>query len=80
MIPGVSRSGATIVGGLLLGLVGIAVVNAYTQNLAGIDAAALTPRLTLLALGISLLLGLVSGLLPARSASRLNITEALGRL
>lgn len=68
------------VGGLLLGLVGIAVVNAYTQNLAGIDAAALTPRLTLLALGISLLLGLISGLLPARSASRLNITEALGRL
>lgn len=68
------------VGGLLLGMVGIAAVNAYTQKLAGIDAAALTPRLTLLALGISLLLGLVSGLLPARSASRLQITEALGRV
>ncbi|GMA13814.1 ABC transporter permease [Deinococcus metallilatus] len=68
------------VGGLLLGLVGIAAVNAYTQSLAGIDAAALTPRLTLLALGISLLLGLISGLLPARSASRLSITEALGRV
>ncbi|GAA5511685.1 macrolide export ATP-binding/permease protein MacB [Deinococcus carri] len=67
-------------GGLLLGLGGIAAVNAYTQHLAGIDAAALTPRLTLLALGISLLLGLVSGLLPARSASRLSITEALGRV
>lgn len=68
------------VGGLLLGLVGIWGVNAYTQNLAGISAAALTPRLTLLALGISLLLGLIAGLLPARSASRMRITEALGRI
>ncbi|MBZ9751471.1 ABC transporter permease [Deinococcus sp. HMF7604] len=66
--------------GVLLGLLGIAGVNLYTQDLAGIDAAALTPRLTLLALGISFLLGLLSGLLPARSASRLNITEALGRV
>ncbi|GGM00318.1 ABC transporter permease [Deinococcus aerophilus] len=68
------------VGGVLLGLGGIWAVNLYTQNLAGIDAAALTPRLIVLALGISLLLGLLSGLLPARSASRLNITEALGRI
>ncbi|GAA3828476.1 ABC transporter permease [Deinococcus aetherius] len=68
------------VGGLLLGLGGIWAVNLYTQNLAGIDAAALTPRLTALALGISLLLGLLSGLLPARGAGRLSITEALGRV
>ncbi|WP_161881244.1 ABC transporter permease [Deinococcus alpinitundrae] len=68
------------VGGLLLGLVGIWGVNLYTQNLAGFDAAALTPRLTLLALVISLLLGLIAGLLPARSASRLSINEALGRV
>jgi len=68
------------VGGLLLGLVGIWGVNLYTQNLAGFDAAALTPRLTLLALFISLLLGLIAGLLPARSASRLSINEALGRV
>ncbi|CAM3487291.1 ABC transporter permease [Deinococcus saxicola] len=68
------------VGGVLVGLVGIWGVNLYTQQLAGIDAAALTPRLVLLALGISLFLGLVSGLLPARTASRLNITEALGRV
>lgn len=68
------------VGGLLLGLAGIWAVNLYTQDLAGIDAAALTPRLTGLALGISLLLGLISGLLPARSAGRLSITEALGRV
>lgn len=68
------------VGGLVLGLLGILGVNAYTQNLANIDAAALTPRLALLAMLISLLLGLLAGLLPARSASRLKITEALGRI
>ena len=68
------------VGGILLGLVGIWGVNVYTQGLAGFDAAALTPRLTLLALFISLLLGLVAGLLPARSAGRLSINEALGRV
>jgi putative ABC transport system permease protein len=68
------------VGGLLLGLAGIWAVNLYTQDLAGIDAAALTPALTALALGVSLLLGLISGLLPARSASRLSITDALGRV
>lgn len=68
------------VGGLLLGLAGIWAVNLYTQDLAGIDAAALTPLLTALALGISLLLGLLSGLLPARSAARMPITEALGRV
>lgn len=68
------------IGGVLLGLVGIWGVNLYTQQLADINAAALTPRLTLLALAISLLLGLLSGLLPARNASRLPITEALGRV
>lgn len=68
------------VGGLLLGLAGIWAVNLYTQDLAGINAAALTPLLTALALGISLLLGLLSGLLPARSAARMPITEALGRV
>lgn len=67
------------VAGLLLGLLGIMAVNAYTQNLAGISAALLTPRLALLALGISFALGLLSGLLPARSAGQVRIVEALGR-
>ncbi|MFC4452504.1 ABC transporter permease [Deinococcus sonorensis] len=65
--------------GILLGLVGIWGVNVYTQNLAGIDAAALTVRLTVLAFGISLLLGLVAGLIPARTAGNTQITDALGR-
>ncbi|GEM47434.1 ABC transporter permease [Deinococcus cellulosilyticus] len=67
------------IGGILLGFVGIQVVNLYTQNLANISAAALTPRLTLLAFAVSFALGLLSGLLPARSAGRIVITEALGR-
>lgn len=67
------------IGGILLGFLGIQVVNIYTQNLANISAAALTPRLTLLAFAVSFALGLLSGLLPARSAGRIVITEALGR-
>ncbi|MGI8747355.1 MAG: ABC transporter permease, partial [Deinococcus sp.] len=66
--------------GILLGLGGIWGVNVYTQNLAGIDAAALTPRLTVLAFGISLLLGLLAGLLPARTAGNTVIVDALGRV
>ncbi|GGJ23789.1 ABC transporter permease [Deinococcus roseus] len=66
-------------GGILLGFLGIQVVNYYTQQLASISAAALTPRLTLLAFAVSFALGLLSGLLPARSAGRIVITEALGR-
>ena len=58
----------------------LSAAGARRQQLAGIDAAALTPRLTLLALGISFLLGLLSGLLPARNASRLSIVGALGRV
>lgn len=68
------------VGGVLLGFLGVVGVNMYTRNLADINGAALTPRLVLLALFISLLLGLLSGLLPARNASRMPITEALGRV
>ncbi len=66
--------------GIVLGLAGIWGVNLYTQNLAGIDAAALTPRLVLLAFGISLFLGLTAGLIPARTAGNTVITEALGRV
>ena len=65
--------------GLLLGLLGSWGVNLASRQLAGIDVAALTPRLTLLTLGISLLLGLLAGLIPARAAGRLTITRALGR-
>ncbi|WP_019008841.1 ABC transporter permease [Deinococcus aquatilis] len=65
--------------GVLLGWAGTGGVNLYTQNLAGIDAAALTPRLLGLAFGISLVLGLAAGLLPARAAGKVQIVSALGR-
>ncbi|MFB9994441.1 ABC transporter permease [Deinococcus oregonensis] len=65
--------------GVLVGWAGAWGVNLYTQNLAGIDAAALTPRLLALAFGISLVLGLVAGLWPARAAGKVQIVLALGR-
>lgn len=65
--------------GVLLGLVGVWGVNLYSQNLAGIDAAAVTPRLAGLSAGVSLLLGLLAGLLPARAAGRLTVSGTLRR-
>lgn len=67
------------IGGVILGYGGILIVNWYTQNLASINAAALTGRLIGFALLISLILGLLAGLLPARNAGRIAITDALGR-
>ncbi|QBY07371.1 ABC transporter permease (plasmid) [Deinococcus metallilatus] len=65
--------------GMLLGLVGAWGVNLYTQNLAGIDAATVTPRLAVLSAGVSLLLGLLAGLRPARAEGRLTVSGALRR-
>ena len=72
-------SAAAGVAGLGLSLLGVRAVNVYTRHLAGIDAAALTPRLALLALAVALALGLLAGVLPARNAGRLSVTAALGR-
>ncbi len=66
-------------GGVIMGFVGTLVVNFAVRNLVSVQIAALTPRLVLLAVGVAALLGLLAGLLPARNASRLVITEALGR-
>ncbi|MBB5375835.1 putative ABC transport system permease protein [Deinococcus metalli] len=63
--------------GVLLGMAGNAGVNAYTRSLAGIDAAALTPVLALTALGVSGLLGVLAALVPAHTAARLSVVEAL---
>ena len=67
------------IGGIILGYLGILVVNYYTQDLAGINGAALTGRLIGFAVLVSLVIGLLAGLLPARSAGRIVITQALGR-
>lgn len=66
-------------GGVLLGYLGTIVVNYAVRDLVSVAIAAVTFRLVLLAVGVAAVLGLISGLLPARTASRLVITEALGR-
>ena len=67
------------IGGIILGYLGILVVNYYTQDLAGINGAALTGRLIGFAVLVSLIIGLLAGLFPARSAGKIVITQALGR-
>jgi putative ABC transport system permease protein len=66
-------------GGVVLGYIGTLIVNFAVRDLISIAIAAVTVRLVLLAVGVAAVLGLISGLLPARVASRLVITEALGR-
>lgn len=66
--------------GVLAGLVGSAAINVYTQQAVGLSLSAVTPRLALFSMGIALVLGLAAGLLPARGASRIPVTEALGRI
>jgi len=65
--------------GLLLGWFGMLGINVYTEHLAGIAGSALTLRLVLLTLVVSLLLGVFAGAFPARNASRTTINAALGR-
>jgi putative ABC transport system permease protein len=67
------------IGGILLGYIGTVIVNFAVRDLVSVQIAALTFRLGALAVGVAAILGLLSGLLPARTASRIVITEALGR-
>ena len=67
------------IGGIFVGYLGTLAVNFAVRDLVSVNIAVVTPRLALLAIGIAALLGLLSGLLPARTASRLVITQALGR-
>ncbi|WP_457638162.1 ABC transporter permease [Oceanithermus sp.] len=66
--------------GILAGIAGSAVINVYTQHAVGLALSAVTPRLALFSLAVALVLGLVAGLIPARNASRIPVTEALGRV
>jgi putative ABC transport system permease protein len=67
------------IGGIILGYIGTIIVNYVVRDLVSVQIAAVTWRLALLAVGVAAGLGLLSGLLPARTASRLVITQALGR-
>lgn len=66
--------------GVGLGGLGSLAINLYTVKEVGLALSALTPRLALFSLGVALALGLFAGLLPARTASRLPVVEALGRV
>ena len=67
------------IGGIFVGYLGTLAVNFAVRDLVSVNIAVVTFRLALLAIGIAAALGLLSGLLPARTASRLVITQALGR-
>jgi putative ABC transport system permease protein len=66
-------------GGIFVGWLGTLAVNFAVRDLISVQIAAVTFRLVLIAVGVATVLGLLSGLLPARTASRLVITQALGR-
>ena len=66
--------------GVVLGVVGSAVVNLYTTQAVGLALSAVTPRLVLFSLLVAVTLGLVAGVIPARVASRISVVEALGRV
>lgn len=72
-----------VVGGLLglvLGQAASGLVNWYTGREVGIALSAVTFRLASFALLVAVVLGLLAGFLPARTASRLKVVEALGRV
>jgi putative ABC transport system permease protein len=66
--------------GLVLGQLASFAVNWYTVGEVGLALSAVTPRLALFALLVALALGLLAGALPARTASRIPVVEALGRV
>ncbi len=65
--------------GVILGRIGILVVNRIAINLIGLEVAALTLRLGLFAVAIALVMGLLSGLFPAARAARIPIAVAMAR-
>jgi len=65
--------------GVLLGYIGTIFINIISTKYVGIALSALTFRLAFFALAVALVLGLLSGLLPARNASKMPVIKALGR-
>jgi putative ABC transport system permease protein len=66
--------------GLVVGQLGSQIVNWYTNDAVGLDLSTVTLRLALFALGVAISLGLLAGFFPARTASRLKVVEAMGRI
>lgn len=66
--------------GLVLGGLGSQVVNWFTVDAVGLPLSKITFRLAFFALSVATTLGLIAGVLPARTASRIPVVEALGRV
>ncbi len=66
-------------GGILLGWVGVYFVNRVALDQLGLEVALVTPRLAAFAVLVAMVMGLVSGLLPAGRAARIPIATALAR-
>jgi putative ABC transport system permease protein len=67
------------IAGVILGRLGMIVVNDIANDLIGLEVAALTLRLVIFAVIVALLMGLLSGLIPAFRASRIPIAIAMAR-
>lgn len=65
--------------GMVLGRLGIVVVNRVASDLIGLEVASLTLRLAVFAVTVALAMGLLSGLLPAARAANIPIAVAVAR-
>lgn len=65
--------------GVLIGWLGVGIVNRVAVNYLNLEVAAITPRLVGFAVLIALGMGLISGLLPAARAARIPIAVAVAR-
>lgn len=63
--------------GLLVGRLGVIIVNVVSNDLIGLEVAAVTPRLVAFALVVALAMGVLSGLAPSARAARIQIAEAV---
>ena len=78
MVLGESCMIAFLGGGIGI-LAAFGLTGAITNMIPGVPALILKPEIILTAMGYMLLLGLVTGIMPALSALRLNIVTALSR-
>ena len=67
------------VGGVILGRLGMVVVNNIARDLIGLNVAALTLRLLVFSVAVAFTMGLLSGLLPAFRAARIPVAVAMAR-
>jgi len=67
------------IAGIILGRLGMVIVNNIARDLIGLEVAALTLRLILFAVAVAFGMGLFSGLIPAYRAAKIPIAVAMAR-